>query len=338
MAPGRKRLQKLQLGIESTAGTAVAATTIWRGMGNMLEDQRVIEEIEEMVGVIEGYDRTAIPQYLGGLELAETPLTFEQFQYILAGAFGATTGGAADGSGSGKVYTTTLPTTAAPTLKSYTWQGGDDFEAERMEYGVVTKWSVKGTGGETSKVTATIMGRQVTTNAFTGSLAVPTVEDVLTSKGKVWLDAISGTFGTTQVANQILAYEINCEALWIPKFTMDGQLYFSLPVFAGYKMTGKLTFEHDTAVSGTGGAKADWRNQTAKKLRVNLIGGALTTAGTTYSTKVINFDLPIKWTKANVIEDKDGNDIVDMEFRSRYNSTAGTAGSIVVVNENSSLT
>lgn len=333
MAPGRKYLRKIQFGKETTAGTATTATAIWRGVGNMLEDQRVIEEIDEHVGILGGTDRTAVTKLLGGLELAETPLTFEQFNWLLVAGLGAPTTGSADGSGSDKIYTTNIPTTAAPTVAPYTIQGGDDFEAERMEYAFPTKITVKGETGSTARVSATLIGRQVTTNAFTSGLSLPTLEDVITGKGKVYLDAIGGSYGGTQVANQILAFELTYELMWIAKWTMDGNLYFSLPVYAGHKVSGKLTFEHDSAVSGTGGAKQHFRDQTPRLLRLDLIGSAVTTAGSTYSTKKAIFDLPIKYTKAAVIGDKDGNDIVDMEFRSRYNATAGNAGKIIVVNE-----
>lgn len=314
----------------------MAATEIWRGMGEMLDDQRVLEEVEELVGVMDGYDRTVITQYLGGLELAETPLTFEQLPFILAMAYGGSHVGVADGAGTGFVYTTTIPTTAAPTAKSWTVETGDDAEQEEMEYAQCTEFTLSGVAGETAKMSATLMGRQVTQSTITPSLAVPTAEDCIASKGKVYIDAIGGSFGGTQVASQILAFELTCEAMWVPKMTLDGNLYFTLTVFAGQKISGKLTFEHDTAVLRASGAKLDFMNQTAKKLRLDLIGSALTTPAT-YSTKKVLIDLPIKYTKAGVISDKDGNDIVDMEFRSRYNGTAGTAGSIIVVNQRTTL-
>lgn len=338
MAPGRKRLRKLQFGLETTSGTATTATTIWRGMGDMLEDQQVVEEVEEMVGQLDGYDRTNVVKLLGGLNLAETPLCFEQVQYLFAMGEGGPTTGSADGSGSDKIYQTNISTNAAPTIKTYTIQGGDDFEAERMAYAFATKVNIKGVHGSTAKMSATLLGRSVTTNAFTAALSVPTIEDAITSKGKVYLDATSGSYGGTQVANQILAFELNYEFLWVPKWTMDGNLFFTLPVYAGHKITGKITFEHDTAVSGASGAKLDFRNQTARLLRIDLIGSAVTTAGTTYSTRHAIFDLPIKYTKAPVISDLNGNDIVVMEFRSRANTaTTAGGGKIVVVNENSAL-
>lgn len=57
MAPGRKRLSYIQLGKESTAGTAVAATAIWRGMGSALSDDREIVQVEELIAIMDGAAR-----------------------------------------------------------------------------------------------------------------------------------------------------------------------------------------------------------------------------------------------------------------------------------------
>src|SRR5262249_23481317 len=99
MPVGIKRLRRIQLGKESTGGTAVAATTPWRGGAGMLDDQRKIEEIEEWMGVIDGADRTSVVQLLGMLTLDDTPATAEQFQYFPVMAFGGSVTGSADGAG-----------------------------------------------------------------------------------------------------------------------------------------------------------------------------------------------------------------------------------------------
>lgn len=338
MAIGVRRLQKIQMGRESTAGTAVAATSIWRGQGKSLDDQRVIEVIEEMVGILEGADRTAVVELTSGLELAETPLTFEQFPYIVAMALGGPTTGSQDGSGSDYLYTANIATNALPTKTTYTFQTGDNNEAERMEYCFVQKFGVKLQAGQTARMSATVLGRQVAQNSFTGSLSIPTVEEAITSKGKVYLDAISGTYGTTQVSSQIIGGEINYEIKWAAQMTMDGNLYFSTLTYGGHTITGNLTFLHDANVNRASGEKLNFANQTARKLRIDLIGGAVTTAGTTYSTKKAIFDLPLKWTKASTLTDNENNNVVTMDFRSRHNLTSAESGKIITVNELSSLT
>lgn len=340
MAVGRKQLQKLQFGKQTVFDTAVAATTIWRGKGNALDDQRKIEEIEEMIGIFgEGADRTAVTQLFGALELSETPLVFEQVQYLLAMSFGGPTVGTADGVGTDKIFTTNIPISTGATPAYYTVEGGNDFEVEQMEGAVCTKFSIGGKIGETSKMSGSLVGKQVAIKAggFTAALAVPLVEDVITQKGKVYLDVIGGAYGTTQVGTVIISHKIDVEVMWQPIFGMNGSLACESFRYAGHKVTGELTYLHDTAVSGTGGAKDFYRTQTPRLLRVDLEGNAVATAGTLYQKKRFIYDLPIKFSKASVLGDSDGMATVSMSYRSRYNVTAGNSGKFIVVNELTTL-
>ena len=338
MATGIKRLQRLQMGPEVTPGTAVAATAVWRGAGNQMSDDMVIEEIEEMVGILDGTDRTAIVQLMAGIELSETPLTFEHLPYLLAMGFGGPVTGVADGTtGTGKIYTTNFPTTSLPTAKPYTWEAGDNHETAEMELAVCTGITLKGQHGQTAKMSATLIGRQVSQTTLTGGLSLVAQEDAVVNKGKVYIEAIGGTYGSTQVASQILAFEINLKPKWRPRFTMDGNLYYTTVDYVGHEITGKLTFAHDTAVNRAAGAKLNFMAQTPKLLRVDLIGTAVTQGDGTYTTKHAFIDLPIKYTKAGVLGEDDGLSVVDMEFKSRYNTTAANAGKAVVVNLSTAL-
>lgn len=338
MATGIKKLQRLQFGKESVAGTAVAATMRWRGQGNMLDDQRKVEEIEELMGIIDGADRTSIVQLLGMVELAETPLTPEQAQYLLVMAFGGPTTGSADGAGTDKIYTTNVPTTAVPTTTPYTVEGGDNFEVEQMEYCVCTKFSISGAMGQTARVKGTLMGRQVVRlgGGFAGA-AIPAVSELPVQKGKLYIDAIGGAYGGTQISNTIIGFKVDVEAKWVPTFTMDGNLYYAYPSFTDKKISGEITFLHDTAGAGNTGAKADFRAQTPKLLRIDLIGDAPTSGGTTYQNKRVIIDLPIKYLNPGPMGESEGNDSITMKFRSRYNTTAGNAGKFIVVNELTTL-
>lgn len=339
MALGVKRLQRIQWGKEVTPGTAVAETTRWRGAGNMLDDQRKVEEIEEMMGIIEGADRTAIVQLLGMLQLAETPATAEQFQYLLTMALGGPVAGAADGAGSDLIYTTNIPTTGQPTAAPYTVVAGDNFETERMEYTVCTKLSLKGAMGQTARMSGTLMGRQVSyyVTGFAAA-AIPAVSELPVQQGKVYLDAIGGTYGTTQVSDLLIGFQVDIETRWIPVFTMTGNLYYSYPSYAGHKITGSLSFLHNTGAGGAAAAqKALFRSQTPQLLRLDLIGQAVASPGTAYSNNHIIVDLPIKYLNPGPLADDQGNDKVDLKFRSRYNTTAGNAGKFVVVNELAAL-
>ena len=338
MAPGIKRLQRIQFGKEVTAGTLVAATARWRGTGATLSDDRKLEIVDEIVGFMGGTDRTIITENMGGLTLGAVPATPEQAQYLFAMAMGGPTTGAADGVGTDKVYTNTIPTTAGVTLQSYTIETGDDRAQEVSTYGVCKSITIEGKAGESAKISGTLLTRGVNNLGGFSATTLPAVSELPTSQGKFYLDAIGGTAGTTQITNQILGFKIVYEWMVIPKPTMDGSLDWSFAVLVDYKITGEITFENDTAVLRSAGAKADFVSQTAKIMQIKLLGQNVTTPGTLYSQRQILMTHPIKWLNPPPLTDLQGNDTVVMKFQSRYNSTFGGAGSVVVVNELASLT
>jgi len=334
----------VQLGRETTPGTAVAATTIWRGPASFIDDARTVEMVEEHVGIIGGTDRLIIPKLFATLALASTDATFEQLPWLFAASFGGAHVGVADGTASsGYVYATTIPTTAAPSLsgKTLTVETGDDVEAEEMEYSHVTEIRISGTAGEAVKVEATLQGRQASRVTFTAALSVPAVESILASKGTVYIDDDDGNFGGTQVSAQVLAFQLSFVARWVVKYTMDGALTFSFPQYTGHEITGSLTFEHDaTSVVGAAGEKAKWRARATRALRLEFDGSAYATpgTGTLFSgTKGMQIDLPIQYTKFQPIGEQEGNSIIVADFVSRYNATLATAGAVRIANEVTAL-
>lgn len=332
MAVGIQKLSRTQFGFEVTPGTPVAATTRWRGAASFMDDQRKVEEIEEWTGIIDAADRTAIVQLLAMLELGETPLTSQQLQYLCYMGMGGPKTGSADGAGSDKIYVTNIPTTAKPTTQPMTIQGGDDFEVEVMEYAVCTKIGISGAMGATCKMSGSLMGRQVSRLGSGFSAAtVPVISEFPCQSGKLWMDAIGGAYGTTQVSNTLIAFKVLIELFWKPVFTMDGNLFYAYPSFTDKKISGELTYLNDTAADGNTGALLDFRNQTPKLMRIDLTGGAVTTPGTLYSTAKVLLDFPVKLLNPGPLGQDNGNDIRVFKFRSRYNSTAGNAGKITNV-------
>lgn len=338
MAIGRKELRKLQLGWETSPnfGTPVAATTVWRGVGDMPEDKRVIEIVEEEVGIFGGTDRTHTPEISAALSLASTPATFEQLPILLAAGLGGAVTGVADGVGTGKVYTTTIPTTSSPTNRSLTIEGGDDFEVEQLAYGKPVKIELTYAMNKAVMVAADLLGAQCARVAsFTADIALPAVENLQSNKTAFYLDAAGGTYGTTQVANTVIGCKLTFEPDWQP-LAVGGQLYPTLFNFVGVTITGEITFLHDTPVSGNAGEKAKWRAETARLLQIKTSGSALGTSGT-YSARTAIINLPIKWLKFPALGDENKNSVITATFESKYNTTAANRGSIIVVNEVTAL-
>lgn len=341
MGYGVKALRKIQLGRETTAGTIAAATVIWRGEGT-IEDVRVKEFPVEDIGLIPSTTRNYEPASGAKLSLASTPATFEQLNHIFEMGIKTVTA-TADGAGSDKIYTYPMPTTTAMFLtpaassvpvKSYTIQGGDNEEAEVMEFSHVTDFELSFKAGEPVKIAANIMGRQVALQAFTGSLAQTTAETILSSKGKIYIDAIGGTIGTTQITNEILSGSIKVNTGIKAVRTSEGNLYFSFIKGTRPEIVTTLQFEHSTFGKAE---KVIWRAGTARLLQVKFEGSTVATPGTTYSKKTLIFNTAGVWEKFSALEDTDGDDTITGTFRSGYDSTAAIFASFIHVNELASV-
>ena len=122
MATGIKRLRRIQLGDESTAGTAVAADLKWRGEGAGPEILDEIQFVEEDIGRYGSANRSVKASVGAQITLAATPLTFEQFPLLCQMGIEAQQTGVADvnGTPTGKIYTFDFPLASANTIRTYT--------------------------------------------------------------------------------------------------------------------------------------------------------------------------------------------------------------------------
>lgn len=328
MAYGIRGLAQVQLGREATPGTAVPPTTIWRGRG-MLQDDRVIKFPSEDVGILTGTDRSYIPKLGGSLLLESVPATFEQFPHILEMAV-KTAAATADGAGSDFIYEYPFPTTAANTIKTYSCYTGDNTEAEVMEYCFATDFTLTGDEGEAWMMSANLTGRQVAVSTFSATAPIPTVEEMLFQKTKLYIDAATAAWGGTLKSNTLLAAQLTYKTGNKAIFTADGNLYFSAHKSVAPEIRLKLTYEHDTIGIAQ---KVAARAQTSQKIRLLTTGSALTSAGTTYSVKTMIIDVVGKYEKFGKIGERNGNDIIEFELVGRYNADAASAGLIYIVNE-----
>lgn len=327
--PGVVPLRKIQIGTEGTAGTAVAATTIWRGEGTG-EDTTEFTFPPEQVGFFGGTDRQYVAKY-GGTITTTSDATFEQLGYILNASIHNATG-ASDG-GSGFIYSYVYPKDADATPQTYTIEAGDNIAAEEMAYCYVPSFSLSGNAGEAMQLSADWEGRQWTPTTFTGALSLPTVETILASKGKLYIDSASDTIGTTLKSGTLLGFTLNVNGGLMPYFTTDGNLYFTGIKRGDPDITLELVFEHDaTSVA----QKADWRAGVAKQIRLKFEGSALASAGT-YTYKTLIIDAVGRFESFSGLGNQDGNNTITATLRVKYDEVAQKTLNFFLVNELSVL-
>lgn len=332
--PGVKGLRFIQLAKETTAGTTNGtATALWRGLGT-IEDKRVVSFPDEDIGYLAKSDRTYIAKFEGGIVFDPVPATFDQIGYLFAAGIQNITTGTADGAGTDKIYDYVMPTTQQQLPKTFTIQGGDDNQAEQMEYSFVDTITLTGNAGEALMMGATWVGREVTNATKTAGIALPTVEDILFSKGSLYIDNAGGTIGATQVTQTLISMSLSIKTGITPVWTADGNLYFTFIKGVVPEVTLSLTYEHNASAVAE---KTNWRNQTARLIQLKFLGNANTTAGTSYGNHTLVVNLAGKYETWSKIGDNNGNDIVTATFRARYDATAARFAEFIVVNELAAL-
>ena len=333
--PGITALKRVQISQMPLNGTTDVATTYWMGMG-ALDDIREVVFPDDNVGIIGGANRSYTAKTGGELTL-ESDATFEQVAYIFDSAIHTATPTTDTGSGYVRTYNLQWASTdkiASTDIQYLVIEGGDNQQAEIMRSGFVRELTISGAQGEPVQVSALVEGQGVSTTTFTGSLSIPSVETILTSKGKLYIDPSSDAIGTTQKSATLLNFELSMNPTgWQPIPVGDGNLYFSSVKFVGNSPELSITFEHDGSATAE---IAAWRAQSERGIRLIFEGSALASSGT-YTYKTLRIDVYGKWMNFDPISDEDGNSTVTGTFRVSYATGSAAKGQIVVVDESATL-
>lgn len=330
---GIKTLRRVQLGREGTAGTAVAATTKWRGMAVMPSDDQVKQMIDENIGFSSKTTRQITPKKFASMVFPATPATFQQIQHVMEAGI-KTVSPTADGAGTGYTNAYPLPSGDVNAFKTYTIEGGDNKVAEEMEYGFVVDFELSGKINEPWMLTSTWHGRQATVSSFTGALSAPTVSEMLFNKSKLYIDDVGGTLGSTQIVNSWIGAKLKVITGLKAQFTGEGNLYFSFVDFIGARATLELDLLHNDTVAAE---RVKWRSNTARQIRMLIEGNSLGTPGT-YSKETFRVDGAGLYTAFGAPNDEsEGANVNKAVFEMAYDATAALFNNYLLVNELSAV-
>jgi len=220
--------------------------------------------------------------------------------------------------------------------QTYTAEGGNNVLVERSTYAFPTSFELSGQGGtdmDAIMLSSTWITRQwqKLTAGFTTGISLPTVSEALFGRCQLYIDAISGTIGTTEKTNTLASFSYKANTGLRHQFSGTGNLYYG-------EVKRKQRIQIACAISlyqnAAGLAEYDnWRSGTPRLIRIKMEGPALTTPGTAYSKKTIILDMPGSWVSFPSLEDIEGAEVLPGQFRPAYDSTAAIGPSITVVNE-----
>ncbi len=335
LSGGVKVLRKIQFGKESTAGTAVAATSIWRGMG-LMEDQREIKHVAEEVGIALPTTRNYTPKFAAAVNFDPIEATFQQLPYLFEAGV-ATEVPTQDGAGSGYIYAYTFPSTSLNALTTYTIEGGNNQQVQEMEYSFVRRFKISGNQAEGVMMEAEWIGRQVKDASFTAALSVPTLvpgDHISFGGSNLYLDAAGGTIGSTEVTSMLYSFELDVETGYVPVPTNRFK-YFDYVQWVGtsFNATLKMVYRHNTSAETE---KATYyEGNLARLVRLAFTGNALSTPGTETN---LNFRIDAAGVYTEMsLGDVDGNDVKRVTMQIGHDLTASKGLEFRVVNELTTL-
>lgn len=235
----------VQMGIESTKGTAVAATRRIVGDGVYFEEQDTYRAAyPRAVRATVGGAGTII-QKRTRLEMA-TDLSAEQILWpLLTGIKGAvtpTTGTDLETWVFTPQLTTSVITLDTATVEFAQGDGTTQHYYGESAYCFTTGFKISSAFGGVPKLSWSMAGRARQTDTITGSL-VPytTLEELTHPLLKVYLDTSWSGLGGTQLATIVRSLNFECMTGVIPDFTADGRADKDMTKHSVGKLGGKLS-------------------------------------------------------------------------------------------------
>lgn len=319
--------QQIQVGVESTYGTSVAANKLLTALGfdpspqtNFTQFAPTGFKYDSIVALLQEWTQFSLSGYP----------TYTEIVYPLSSVLVAATPTTTTG------VTTWIfaPATGAPdTVKSFTIERGSSVAAEKFTGGIISEFGIN-FSPTNSNLSGSGIGKSITTGiTMTASPTSVALVPVLPIQVDVYYDSTQGALGTTKLTRVMsAAWKITNRQgpLWVLNSANSS---FVAVVELKPTMTIELSVEADTAGLGP---LADARAGTKKWIRIKATGGNIpaSTPTTPYS---ITIDAPVQVNSISNMGDQDGVYKIDYVFDLLHDTTFGKAVSVTVVNDITAL-
>jgi len=332
-------LLQAQAGIESTRGTAVAAT---RKVYAQIEPSysRALMDFQDTSGTWFGRRRAAYGREKISFSASDVA-TYEDAAWWLKMAVDGTVTGSAD-AGTPIAYTYQFtPSPTADNLKAMTLEfgeSGNQYESDQVMVNSLTLRMDSDNDSEpTWMIEADLMGRTWVDSTFTAALSDRATEPILARGTKLYIDDSGGTIGTTQVTGKLISasYTIN-NNLHYKAFAEDTRGYAPNKVGRGaLTADAEITFEF--AEDGEFGNYRNETSDTAPVLRlVRLQREGSQIHGSSVVNKTFRLDIWGYWSSW-ARSDREGNLIATMTLQGFYDTTAAAMFKATVINQLATL-
>src|SRR3990167_62595 len=318
MPPGLQHYTRLGIGLEGTAGTAVAASR------TLYPDGTGFFSIDPMLTFAEDANRGTKTHVAAATQQgiavaipfrtpAQTGISYDELVIPFSQLRGGVTG---SGATAAKVWTFTPDQDAASSQPAFTLEPGDDVMSWRMEYAQVSRWRLSAAIDSPTMLEMDFYARQA---AVTSTLSNPTVTNPVRIASKRW----AVRFATTQAglnaasneSNFLLDFDLDVQTGLVPRKYMDGTDYFGQGVGGGQPDFTLTMHGESTSVASTRYGK--WIAREVDFIRLRNNGPSI--GSTTYAAQL---DLAVLWTNVQPIASMDaGVNVWEFTGRAAYDPT-----------------
>lgn len=315
-------MRRVQLGQQTSFGTAVAATAWLRGVTDVnfsvMHETEPLPELSLVVGssIVPGYPKMAE----GAITLGAT---YQHIRYGLQGLLGAPST-----TGSSPPYTHSWVLPAGTTLPSptiYTVEYGvlnDTTTNYRAIGSVVREHTLRGEAGGYVEQEMAVIARALESNAMTTGLALANVEPMSMIHSALWIDPTTNNFGTTAINNALISFE----------WTVNTNRHLKL--FGGAvnpQSWGDGRWESTLSLN------LEWTSQTKSLVDALLTGNVVRRIRVRVqesASRSLTIDFAgVLTNEAELYGDRDGNMTCELEFTASYDINTGGWLSVTLIND-----
>ncbi len=339
-------LTLIQVGKESTAGTAVAATRRILTKSVTYRQQQGQEMFDgQLSGTLaRGVKAPEITREHSQLEIA-TDLDFEQILLPLLSGVKSGVTPSSPGSGEARLWTF-APSQTAPAIDSYTLEfvadDGSTKQAVEAAYGFTGSFEITGGVEALPQITWSMDARKSNDVTYTSGIALPTLSFASNLRWSVQMDDTWANIGNTSISGEVYGFTLGQSPFVIPQYYLDNRDDLSFSGVEPVTRTTDVTIEctYDTGASNfveTEMAKKD--SGGLRFLQLFLQGGAFQSPDNSLNRfiKMRGCFVHADDSMEELGADRDGNSVVSMHLVSQYDPTGGIDIAYLVQNAVSSF-
>lgn len=327
MAERATVLEGVQIGVESTPGTAVAANKSPSTMKIELGIKSDVEEIRQNRGKF--VSTTAQGREWSEGKISGQP-SYEELQIPFCGLLKNVSPSTVDTTGRSWVFKPSM--TAEDAIKTYTIEQGSAFRAHKVAYGLFNSFGLKLDRKKIEMSGSLIAQRLTDSITLTSSPTEYAIVPVLPKEWSIFLDSTLGGIGTTKLT-RVFAADFSFSNRYNPIWPVDAAKdSFAAHVEMPIEVKVKLMAQADAE----GMALLDrLRDGQTRYLRMKATSSRLAGAATApYSLQI---DGPVQVISPNDFSDNEGANVIEWEMSFVYDATFASAIEVTLVNKQSAI-